>query len=314
MSPGRVGSYEGCPGSGWSVERNQAMRLRRTIPLLVAAAAAGALTLSALPAGAAMHQAPPTGAVRLAGPMHADAAFTYRTTLAKSRPLTAGTVTSSNWSGYAVTAAAGRTVAKISEEFTVPSVNCADSVIGTSGEAVFSDWAGLDGFTDATVEQAGTGAFCTSTTSAPTYFAFYEMYPEAGVTFSGVNPGDAIEVNIHKTGSDWSLSLTDRTNGGVISTVQACPSGSSCPDASAEVITEDYNGAVADGFTLADFSLDNQEGVSLATAKGVTGTLATNSGVWSSSEIVMDNGSDRMATPGPLYGGQSFFDEWNASS
>lgn len=286
----------------------------RTLLVITAAGLAAALAVT-LPATAATpHRTspPPAGSVRLTGPMRPNPAFHYRTNLASPRPLYANTVSSQNWSGYAITAKSGQTLNRIQAVFNVPNVNCARSTLGTNG-AVFSDWAGLDGFTTATVEQAGVGAECTSTTSPATYFAFYEMFPNAGVTFSGVSPGDAIVIFVQRVSTGWHLVLQDRTTGGGFSTVQPCPSGSTCRDANAEDITEDFNGSVPAGFNLADFGIDNQTNLVATSGSGRTGSLLSG-GLWTSSTIDMVNGADRMATPGPLYGGEAYYLSWNASS
>ena len=274
----------------------------------------GIIAASALAATAASRSGPPpAGTARLTGPVHADPAIHYRTMLASPRALRAGTVSSQNWSGYAVTARSGQTIGRIQALLTIPDVNCARSTLGSSGHAVFSDWVGLDGFTTTTVEQVGVGADCASTTGAATYFAFYEMFPNPGVTFTGVSPGDAIVVIVQRVSTGWSLLLQDRTNGASISTVQRCPSGSTCRDANGEVITEDFNGSVPAGFNLADFGLDNQTDLLATSGGGRSGSLVSG-GLWTSSTIDMVNGAHRMATPGPLYGGEAFFVGWNASS
>jgi hypothetical protein len=285
----------------------------RSLGILGASALAAAMAFTLPAATAASQSPPPAGAARLTGPMRADPAIHYRTALIDRRALKAGTVSSSNWSGYAITANSGQTIKRIQALFTIPDVNCAKSTLGTSGDAVYSKWAGLDGFTTNTVEQTGVGAECTSTTGPATYFAFYEMFPNPGVTFSGVNPGDAIVVVVQRVSTGWQLVLQDRTTGGSISTVQPCPTGSTCSDANAEQISEDFNGSVAGGFTLADFGLDNQTDLLATSGSGRSGSLGSG-GLWTSSAIDMVNGSDRMATPGPLYGGEAFYVGWNASS
>ncbi len=284
-----------------------------TTSALAASALAAAMVASLPAATAASGSGPPTpGTVRLTGPMRADPAIHYRTMLARPRAPKAGTVLSSNWSGYAITAKSGQTINRMQALFTVPNVDCARSTLGTNG-AVWSDWAGLDGFTTSTVEQAGVGASCTTTTGPATYFSFYEMFPNPGVTFAGINPGDAIVVVIQRVSTGWQLTLQDRTTGGGFTTVQTCPSGSTCRDANGEQITEDYNGSVAAGFNLADFGLDNQTDLLATSGGGRSGSLGSG-GLWTSSTVDMVNGSDHMATPGPLYGGEAFYVGYNAGS
>jgi len=291
-------------------------KIRISVVIGTAALAASALTagmVAALPAATAASGPPAAGTVRLTGSMRADPALHYRTMLARSRTLKAGTVSSSNWSGYAITAKSGQTIRRMQALFTVPNVNCAKSKLGSSGEAVYSDWVGLDGFTTDTVEQTGVGAECASTTGPATYFAFYEMFPNPGVTFTGINPGDAIVVIVQKLSTGWELVLQDRTTGGNISTVQPCPSGSTCKDANGEEITEDFNGSVPAGFTLADFAVDSQTDLQATSGSGRNGSLGSGA-LWTSTTVDMVNGADHMATPGPLEGGEAFFVSWNASS
>jgi peptidase A4-like protein len=223
-------------------------------------------------------------------------------------------VTSNNWSGYAAVADSGVRIRFVSANFNIPSLNCANSPLGSSGFAYAGHWAGLDGFNDATVEQTGVDAFCDSS-GTPTYYAWYEMYPLAPVAFTGVNPGDAIHVSVFFTGSAYDLALTDLTTGGSIDTTQPCPSGSTCHNKSAEVITEDPGGAVAGGFNLADFGMANYTGATVTSIDGSHGTLAAQRNKWTSTEIIMeDSGGTMMAVPSALEGGQAFNVAWRSAS
>jgi hypothetical protein len=188
-------------------------------------------------------------------------------------------------------------------------VNCAKSPLGTSGTAYDAIWAGLDGFNDGTVEQEGVDIFCTSTTSAPMYYAWYEMFPNGPVAFTGVGPGDAISVTTQKTGSDWALTLHDITTGGGFTTKQPCPKGSTCKDASAEVITEDP-GTSTPVYDLADFGMVNQTAILLHSSTGLRGSMYSQK-LWNIDEIEMTDGSGGvMAVPGPTYAWQAFNDSW----
>src|SRR5579871_6444221 len=62
-----------------------------------------------------------------------------------------GTVTSGNWSGYAIT---GSAFTNATASWIVPAVSCSS---GTQ-YAVF--WVGIDGYSSNTVEQTGTEAVC----------------------------------------------------------------------------------------------------------------------------------------------------------
>jgi len=113
-----------------------------------------------------------------------------------------------------------------------------------------SQWAGLDGYTSDTVEQAGTYAVCSGGT--PSYFAFHEMLPDPAVSLGGVSPGDSITVSVFFNGSQWELSLADNTTGAGFSVSQPCPPGSTCRNRNAEIISEVPNGGPPNA-SLADY-------------------------------------------------------------
>jgi hypothetical protein len=223
---------------------------------------------------------------------------------------------STNWSGYAGVADKGVKTTAISAEFSVPSVNCAASSPGSTG-AFTSEWAGIDGFNDASVEQAGVTGECTSTTSAPTYFAWYEMYPDAPVAFTGaINPGDAIVVSAskYKTGDSYLLTLTDVTGKDGFSTTQACPSGATCPAASAEVIMEapsEVTGVVP----LADFGVANFAESQIAVNFKPRANFDGSDSSYGLAQIDMVNGTTGAAESdtGPFYGGSAFSATWISS-
>src|SRR5436190_1824338 len=90
---------------------------------------------------------------------------------------------SSNWSGYAVTAASG-SVSSVSGSWVVPAVSGACT-------SYSSFWVGIDGYNSSTVEQIGTSSDISN--GVPTYYAWYEMYPKYPVNLSmSIEPGDTI--------------------------------------------------------------------------------------------------------------------------
>src|ERR1700722_19641167 len=121
--------------------------------------------------------------------------------------------TSGNWSGYVVTAKTGNTIRYVSTDFKVPNLNCAESTPGPDG-SWYSSWAGLDGWTDGTVEQEGTEAYCSDGSQG--LYVFYEMYPADPVVFTGAAPGDALQAStFYNSGSHlYSLVVTDLTQNG----------------------------------------------------------------------------------------------------
>ena len=95
-----------------------------------------------------------------------------------------GTVTTGNWSGYAVT---GSGFTKAEGSWVVPAVTCKSG----SQYAVF--WVGIDGYSSTTVEQTGTEAVCNGST--PTYSAWYEFCctePIITIRSMTVQPGDTM--------------------------------------------------------------------------------------------------------------------------
>ena len=149
------------------------LSLRTIMPIAAAAGliAASATSAVAAPAPAHRHATRP-GTVHVHGLTTVRGVTLPRTIL---RHLAARSpVQSPDWGGYAVAADSGKHVRFVSSDFTIPSVNCANSPDGS----VVEHWAGLDGFNDNTSEQVGVLAECNSGT--PSYLAFYDMVPEPG--------------------------------------------------------------------------------------------------------------------------------------
>lgn len=106
--------------------------------------------------------------------------------------VTAG-VASLNWAGYAFS---GATYTTVHGSWTVPAANC------ESGQASMSGfWVGLGGFspTATGVEQIGTATNCDGKGS-PSYFAWYELFPQPAVMLGAVNPGDTIDATVTSNG------------------------------------------------------------------------------------------------------------------
>jgi hypothetical protein len=136
-----------------------------------------------------------------------------------------------NWSGYVSYLPTQQSYSAVYGSWAVPKLFC------SSEQRLASDWVGLDGYGDSTVEQAGTLEWCFE--GSPYYYTWWEMYP-AGTTTVGstVNPGDKISAKIVRSGTSYTLAVTDSTTtGNSFSTVQSCPA-STCLDESAEWIHE----------------------------------------------------------------------------
>ena len=211
-------------------------------------------------------------------------------------------VQSTNWSGYADDSSAGNTYATVTASWTEPTVACSGR---TTSLAAF--WVGIDGYSSGSVEQDGTLAECYL--GSVYYYTWWEMYPSNAIQVVGstLRPNDAITASVVRSGSSYTLKVTDSTRSAdSFTTTQAC---SSCANSSAEWIAEAPSGS-SGVYPLADFHSWN------ATAATVTSGSA--SGVISSfpdDEITMiDSAGSVKAQPGALNGGSGFTVTWERSS
>ena len=230
-------------------------------------------------------------------------------------------VSSSNWAGYADT---NDTFNSVSSSWTEPTVNCANSNSGLNGllslpsllggpGAASAFWVGLDGYNSTSVEQLGTDSDCDSGT--PSYYAWYEMYPNPSVALPSqypVKPGDQMTtlVAANSTGTSFVLSIKDATAGWMFSTTQT---GSGFARSSAEVIAEAPSSCSIQGCNqvpLADFGQIDYSGSSVIDAAGTKGSPAS----FDATEITMSDNGTTLATPSSLSSdGSSFSVAWNAS-
>jgi hypothetical protein len=185
------------------------------------------------------------------------------------------TTTSSNWSGYAVTAGAGA-VNYVTGTWQVPTVT-------SSGQSATysSAWVGIDGYGSSTVEQTGTSMEVHN--GVAQYYAWYEMYPAAPVTIPvTIHAGDMVRASVSYIGSnEFTLSLTDISTGGSYSTTRTL---ANAHRSSAEWIVE----APASGsgvLPLAHFS-PVTFGNDLATINGTTGVISNG---WSGTTMYQIN-------------------------
>jgi hypothetical protein len=137
---------------------------------------------------------------------------------------------SENWSGYGVVSK--KPFTSVASTWVEPTVKCTGAA-----HQMTSNWVGLDGFNDQTVEQDGTGAWCGGPSHlTPMYNAWIEMYPLPEVNVFKVNAGDIIQASVnYSTGGNFTLTVTDATRGVSKSVTDQC---ASCTRASAEWIIE----------------------------------------------------------------------------
>jgi hypothetical protein len=136
---------------------------------------------------------------------------------------------SENWSGYAATSP--KKFNDVHSQFVQPKVTCP----GVANQWT-SNWVGLDGFTNDTVEQDGTYGFCGGKNhTTPQYEAWYEMFPAFSANVFKVKPGDIIDESVKYTGGKFNLTIGDVNSGKHFTIIKPC---ASCERASAEWIIE----------------------------------------------------------------------------
>jgi len=208
-------------------------------------------------------------------------------------------VQSTNWSGYADTSS---TFTTVTGSWIEPAVTC-----GSRGtDAVF--WVGIDGFTSGSVEQDGTLAECSG--GSAFYFTWWEMFPTNAIQVVGssVVPGDSISASVVRSGTSYTLNVTDSTHpANSFSTTQSC---SNCANSSAEWIAEaPSSGSILPLANFHTWTLNNAT---------VSSTTVSNGNISSfpDDEITMvDNRGRVKALPGPLNGSSnSFTVTWERST
>lgn len=204
----------------------------------------------------------------------------------------AAAMPSVNWAGYAVTGTPG-TFTSVSGSWTQPAVTCG------AANTFSSFWVGLDGDGTQTVEQTGTEADCS--TGAATYAGWYEMFPNAPVSYSNpVQPGDSMSASVAANGGAFTLTLSDATQGWTQTTQQA---SAAAQLGSAEVIAEaPSNGTVLSlaNFGTVNFTNATVDNAVISTADPAALTLVSGGGI-------------TQATPSALTGGSSFTVTWDSS-
>ncbi|WUH89139.1 G1 family endopeptidase [Streptomyces sp. NBC_00433] len=199
-----------------------------------------------------------------------------------------GSATSSNWSGYVVTAAP-QSLHQVNASWVLPSVSC----LRTIDSAAF--WVGFNGYNDKSqVEQTGVAAICSS--GRPVYRAWYEMVPAPPVYYGDpVAPGDTLTATVnHDNGGGYTLILSDATRGWSHTTVK-----SGGADEEAEVIAE------ANTTYMAPF---NQVTFANTTVNGIPmGTLN-----WTALSLP-SSGFFTVASPGPFNAAGNSFPIYSAT-
>jgi Peptidase A4 family len=209
-------------------------------------------------------------------------------------------VQSTNWSGYADT---GSSFSKVSASWTEPSATCSSNT-----EQLAAFWVGIDGYSSSSVEQDGTIIECYQKHAYQ--YTWWEMYPTNDIQVVGetLAAGDAITSTVTRSGTSYTLTVTDATH--TADSFTKTESCSSCANSSVEWIAEAPSGS-SSVYPLADFGS--------WTAKNATVTEGSTAGTISSftdDEITMIDSSGRTeALPGSLNSsGNSFPVTWERST
>jgi hypothetical protein len=209
-------------------------------------------------------------------------------------------VESTNWSGYADT---GSGFSQAAGSWTEPSASCSRR---TTSYAAF--WVGIDGYSSSTVEQDGTIIECLR--GHAYQYSWWEMYPtnDIQVVGSSVAAGDSITASVVRTGTSYTLAVTDSTHpANSFSTNQSC---SDCANSSAEWIAEAPSGS-SGILPLADFGSWTESGATVAEGSS-SGVISS----FTDDEITMIDSSGLVkAQPSALNGsGNGFSVTWERSS
>ncbi len=211
-------------------------------------------------------------------------------------------VTSTNWSGYAVTGPSGST-SDAKGSWIVPAIQGAC----TSTNQYSSFWVGIDGYNSGTVEQTGTDSDCQG--GSPVYYAWYEFYPKPSFLINGltVHPGDHMTAEASSSGRSFVVTITDTTTGASFTKSARV---NSAQRSSAEWIAEaPSSGGV---LPLANFGTVSFSSCD-ATISGTTGTIGSFGSNVHQITMVTSGGATK-ASPSALSGsGDSFSVRWVSS-
>lgn len=187
----------------------------------------------------------------------------------------AGTYLSLNWAGYAVAAS---NVTSVSGEFTVPQVEL-------GGPGFVAEWVGIGGYNTQDLIQAGIGQDAYVPGVAVSYYAWWELLPNAETVIPGkpVSPGDHVTVTITNTsGSAWTIDMADTTQGWTFQQNVTYNSTKSSAEWIVEAPTLVVAQTIPPRITPTVF-----DGANKATINGVTQTV----GAWNPDTLVVPTGS-----------------------
>jgi len=207
------------------------------------------------------------------------------------------TVTSLNWSGYAITSA---TNTGVEGTWVIPSVS------GQPDPGYSSSWVGIGGYSSNDLIQAGTEQDISG--GRASYYAWWEIlpFPETRISMT-VHPGDTMLVQVYTVGlkrsSNWVIVIKDQTTSATFTKKLTYSSSFS----SAEWIEEapTVNGQIA---PLADFGTVTFNNCQ-TDYNGHIGSISSGP----NTAIDIQDPHGQKAAPGPLSSnGETFSDTWGA--
>ncbi|MGH9030268.1 MAG: G1 family glutamic endopeptidase [Acidimicrobiales bacterium] len=211
-----------------------------------------------------------------------------------------------NWSGYVASDATEQYFTGVSGHWTIPRIVCT-----SEEDQVVSVWVGIDGSNNETVEQTGTTSECYEQRAI--YYSWWEMFPgPTMVVGTSVAPDDQISASVTRSGTAYTLQLTDPTSlGNNIDQTENCALAT-CKDTSAEFIVErpDYQ---AVGLTpLARFTIPVAFSAASVTGGSTTGPITDFDSF--ASDMVDATVRYLLAQPGNLNAaGKAFHVTWDDS-
>jgi hypothetical protein len=226
--------------------------------------------------------------------------------------------TSSIWSGYATSKG---TFSSISASWTVASLSC------TASNSAATQWVGIDGWGNPTVEQDGVLSTCANGTAS--YTPWYEMYGDPNLNGGFainlspsyvVSAGNVITATTSAVSGGWVFTISDATAHWSFST-SVIPSQSPAPSQStaewineAPVVCNGQNQTDCSGSSLADFGTIAFSNATTTPVGGAPESIAA-AGAVPLEMTSATNSSVARATPSALNAtGNGFTDVWDSAN
>jgi hypothetical protein len=219
-----------------------------------------------------------------------------------------------NWGGYVDTTGSAGNYTGVSGSWSQPTVRC------TSTNSYAASWVGMDGMNNATLEAAGTLGECYQ--GVAYYYTWWEMDPTTSIQLVGssIRPGDAISASVTRTGTAFTLSVTDTTHPNVSLAARRSVLPSNADNFVMHEACDDCPGYTVEWILGQPGPWDSTEGYALSNfgtwtvLNAIAQTISYQGGISSfpDDEVTMVDPSDNvMIQPSGLQNG-GFYDTWLA--